>query len=1048
MKKKQVLLTMFVLLFQVAVFAQGHMVKGTVKDAKSNETLPGVSVVVEGTTTGTTTDAKGDFSINVDGAGKKLIISSVGFMTQTVSADQENVSVSLAINSVLLKETVITALGVSKEKKALGYSVSEVSGDVIEKSGETNVIEALAAKAPGIVVTGSGGTPGASSKIILRGSSRFGENQPLIVIDGVPVDNTTNSVQAGDAPFNVTLAGVSESNRALDINPDDIESVSVLKGPAAAALYGSRAGNGAIIYTTKRGKYGKGLGATYSTSMEFAKVNKLPELQTKYGQGRLKAGVPVTSLTTPNSWGPEATDPRNPYDDFFKTGNTLNNNVALYGGNENSSLRLSIGNTHQTGIVPNTGMDRTTVRLTSDSKLSKVLTAGGTVDYTNTSATRAQNGSNLSGVMLSLCRTPSSFDIRDYKNDDGTQKQYYAVYDNPLYTAYKNPYTDQTNRVMGNAYLNYKPCEFFDASYKIGTDAYTTNAQQIYSISSMGDDNASGLGQVNKSSLSNRSIYSDLLLNFNKRFMNDAFGIEGMLGNNFTYSENEFLFARGRNLQIPNYYNLNNASELYSSNNASYQRTMAVFAEAAIDYKRMLYLTLTGRNEWSTAFENTKTTGLNKGFGRYGGSGFFYPKADASFVFSELVSPNSTFSFGKVRAAFAKGGLAPDPYSNRTYYGVPLYTDGFTIGNTLPYLGQSGYTISTMLGNPALKPETVTGLEAGLDLRFFNSHLTTELTFYQQTSKDLLVVQPIPASTGFTSRYVNAGEMVNRGIEVSLGLDPIQLFNKSAEKFVWNITTGFSMNRNKVTKLVEGVDKFEIETGFGDPGAYAMVDEPLGILMGSAWKRNDIGELLVDADGMPQYDENTKKIGDPNPDWLMNINNSFKYKNFNFGFLWDLRHGGDIYNGTKASLYSRGKLKDTEDRTSTHTITGIYDAGTPNAGQASSIELAGYDGSGADYYTYIKGQNGPAEVSIEDGSWVRLRSVSASYRFNLNCKDKKCGFKYIELGMTGRNLLLFTKYTGVDPETSLTGAGSNINGFDYFNNPGTKSYLINLKAGF
>lgn len=1048
MKKKQVLLTMFILLFQVAVFAQGHMVKGTVKDAKSNETLPGVSVAVEGTTTGTTTDAKGDFSINVDGAGKKLIISSVGFMTQTVSADQENVSVSLAINSVLLKETVITALGVSKEKKALGYSVSEVSGDVIEKSGETNVIEALAAKAPGIVVTGSGGTPGASSKIILRGSSRFGENQPLIVIDGVPVDNTTNSVQAGDAPFNVTLAGVSESNRALDINPDDIESVSVLKGPAAAALYGSRAGNGAIIYTTKRGKYGKGLGATYSTSMEFAKVNKLPELQTKYGQGRLKAGVPVTSLTTPNSWGPEATDPRNPYDDFFKTGNTLNNNVALYGGNENSSLRLSIGNTHQTGIVPNTGMDRTTVRLTSDSKLSKVLTAGGTVDYTNTSATRAQNGSNLSGVMLSLCRTPSSFDIRDYKNDDGTQKQYYAVYDNPLYTAYKNPYTDQTNRVMGNAYLNYKPCEFFDASYKIGTDAYTTNAQQIYSISSMGDDNASGLGQVNKSSLSNRSIYSDLLLNFNKRFMNDAFGIEGMLGNNFTYSENEFLFARGRNLQIPNYYNLNNASELYSSNNASYQRTMAVFAEAAIDYKRMLYLTLTGRNEWSTAFENTKTKGLNKTFGRYGGSGFFYPKSDLSWVFTETFKMPSFFSFGKVRAAFAKGGLAPDPYSNRTYYGVPLYTDGFTIGNTLPYLGQSGYTISTMLGNPALKPETVTGLEAGLDLRFFNSHLTTELTFYQQTSKDLLVVQPIPASTGFTSRYVNAGEMVNRGIEVSLGLDPIQLFNKSAEKFVWNITTGFSMNRNKVTKLVEGVDKFEIETGFGDPGAYAMVDEPLGILMGSAWKRNDIGELLVDADGMPQYDENTKKIGDPNPDWLMNINNSFKYKNFNFGFLWDLRHGGDIYNGTKASLYSRGKLKDTEDRTSTHTITGIYDAGTPNAGQASSIELAGYDGSGADYYTYIKGQNGPAEVSIEDGSWVRLRSVSASYRFNLNCKDKKCGFKYIELGMTGRNLLLFTKYTGVDPETSLTGAGSNINGFDYFNNPGTKSYLINLKAGF
>lgn len=1026
---------MFILLFQVAVFAQGHMVKGTVKDAKSNETLPGVSVVVEGTTTGTTTDAKGDFSINVDGAGKKLIISSVGFMTQNVSADQENVSVSLAVNSVLLKETVITALGVSKEKKALGYSVSEVSGDVIEKSGETNVIEALAAKAPGVMVTGSGGTPGASSKIILRGNSRFGENQPLIVIDGVPVDNSTNAVQAGDAPFNVNLAGVNESNRALDINPDDIESVSVLKGPAAAALYGSRAGNGAIIYTTKRGQYGKGLGATYSTSMEFDKVNKLPELQTKYGQGKLKGGIPTTSLTTPNSWGPEAVDPRNPYNDFFKTGNTLNNNLAIYGGNESTSLRLSIGNTHQTGIVPNTGMDRTTVRLTSDSKLSKVLTAGGTVDYTNTSATRAQNGSNLSGVMLSLCRTPSSFDIRDYKNADGTQKQYYPVYDNPLYTAKNNPYTDQTNRIMGNAYIKYKPCSFFDASYKIGTDAYTTNAQQIYSISSMGDDNASGLGQVNRSSLSNRNIYSDLLLNFNKRFANDQFGLEGMLGHNFTYSENELLFARGRNLQIPNYYNLNNASELYSSNSGGYQRTQAAFAEAAFDFKRMVYLTMTGRNEWSTAFGK-------------GSKGFFYPKADLSWVFSELMNPNSFFSFGKVRAAYAIGGLAPHPYSNKTYYGVPLYTDGFTVGNTLPYLGQSGYTISTMLGNPSLRPETVTGIEAGLDLRFFNSHLTTELTLYQQTSKDLLVVQPIAASSGFTSRYVNAGEMVNKGIEVSLGLDPIQLINKSADKFVWNITAGFSLNRNKVTKLLDGVDKFEVETGFGDPGAYAMVGQPLGVLMGSAWKRNGNGELLTDADGLPQFDANTKIIANPNPDWLMNINNTFHYKNFNVGFLWDIRHGGQIWNGTRASLYSRGKLAATEDRTSMHNITGVFDDGTPNAGKASSINLPGYDGSGADYYTYMKGQNGPTENSIEDGSWVRLRSVNASYRFNLNCKDKKCGFKYIELGLTGRNLLLFTKYTGVDPETSLTGAGSNINGFDYFNNPGTKSYLINLKAGF
>ncbi len=934
----------------------------------------------------------------------------------------------------MLKEVVVTALGVSKEKKSLGYTISEVSGDDMRKSGEGNVIEALAAKAPGLNVIGSGGTPGASSKVTIRGANRFsGDNQPLIVIDGVPMDNSTNAVAAGDAPFNPNLQGVNESNRAIDINPDDIESVSILKGPAAAALYGSRAGNGAIVYTTKRGKNGKGIGATYSSSMETSMVNKLPKLQTKYGQGKWAAGVPVTSTATPNSWGPETSTGRNPYDDFFKTGYTYNNNIALYGGNETTSLRFSLGNTNQTGIIPNTSLKRTTVRITADSKLTSKITAGGTVDYSNTGVSRAQNGSNLAGVMLSLSRTPSSFDIRDYENPDGTQKQYYGAYDNPLYTAYKNPYTDQTNRVLGNIYLDYKPIESLDVTFKTGTDAYTTTTQQVYSISSMGDDNASGLGQVNKSSLSVRNIYSDLLIKYTKKITEDI-GFDGLLGYNFTYDENEYIFARGRNLQIPNYYNLNNASELYSSNSASYQKTNAVFLDASFDYKRMLYLTLTGRNEWSTAFGK-------------GSKGFFYPKTDISWVFSEAVKLPKWFSFGKVRAAYSIGGLAPETYSNKTYYGVPLYTDGFTQGNTLPYLGQSGYTISSQLGNADLKPETVTGTEGGLDLRFLNGHVTTEITYYSQTSKDLLIRQPVAASSGFTSRYVNAGEMVNKGIEISLGVDPIQLIKPSEENFIWNINVGWSRNRNKVTKLTNGVEQFELEVGFGDPGAYAIVGQPMGILYGSAWKRNANGDMLVDASGLPQVDPTSKKIGDPNPDWLLNINNTFTYKAWSFSFLWDIRHGGDIWNGTGASLYSRGKLAATEDRTGTQTITGIYDEGTPLAGQASSIQLPNYDGSGADYYTYMKGQNGPTENSIEDGSWVRLRSIGLSYRFDLTKKEKKSVFKYVEVGATGRNILLFTKYTGVDPETSLTGAGSNISGFDYFNNPGTKSFFFNLKVG-
>jgi TonB-linked SusC/RagA family outer membrane protein len=1025
MKRKNLLFTAMLMLLQIAVFAQGRVVTGTVKDSKTNETLPGVTIVVEGTTTATVTNEKGNFTINVEGEGKKLIFSSVGYVTKIVPADQDVITVAFDPNTTLLKETVVTALGVSKETKSLGYSVSSVSGDDVRRSGESNVIEGLAAKAPGVNVTGSGGTPGASSKITLRGNSSFTSNQPLIVVDGVPIDNSTNSVTPGDAPFNVNLQGVNESNRAIDLNPEDIETVTVLKGPAAAALYGSRAGNGAIIYTTKRGKAGKGIGATYSTSVEIAKVSRLPELQETYAQG--SGGV--FSKATPSSWGPTVSslgiEARNPYDDFFKTGYTYNNNIAVYGGNDNTSLRLGVGNTSQTGIVPNTGLKRTTVRLTTDSKLTNQVTAGGTIDYSNTQVKRAQNGSNLAGVMLALTRTPVSFDMRDYINGDGTQNQYYAAYDNPLFTAYKNPYTDQTNRMLGNVYLDYKPLEFLDFTWKVGTDVYNTSTQQIYAINSLGNDNSDGSGQINKSSNSVRNLYTDLLMKFSKE-INKDFGFDALLGYNFVYDENEFLFARGRQLQVPDYYNLNNAAELYSSNAASYQKNHSVFLDATLSFRRMLYLTLTGRNEWNSAF------GKN-------GKSFFYPKADVAWVFSEAFKMPTWFSFGKARIAYSNVGIAPMPYSDRTYYNVPFYTDGFTNGNSLPYLGQSGLAVSNILGNGDLKPERVVGIEGGLDLRFFTGRLTFEATVYHQTSKDLLINQPVAASSGYLQRTVNAGEMVNKGVELALGSDVVHKDN-----FNWNITVSWSKNISKVTKLTNGVEQFSLETGFSDIGSYAIVGQPYGVFYGTVWKRNGNGDLLLDADGLPQIEPIAEKIGNPNPDWLMNVNNTFTYKAWNFGFLWDIRKGGDIWNGTRSSLNYRGKTAESEDREGTYTIEGIYDEGTPNAGQASTAAIDGFT-----YYAYYKGQLGAAENSIEDGSWIRLRSVSLSYRFDLTKmkNEKKYVFKYVELGVSGRNLLLFTKYHGVDPETSLTGAGSNIIGYDYFNNPGTKSVFFNLKVG-
>ena len=1035
MKRKKLLFTYAFILVQFAVFAQSRVIKGTIKDSKTNETLPGVTVLVQGTTTATSTDAKGEFNISVEGADKKLVVSSVGFTTRIVPvpADMEVFEIALESGSVMLQETVVTALGVSKEKKALGYSVSEVSGDAVRRSGEANIIEALAAKAPGIEVVGSGGTPGASTKITVRGPTDFsGSNQPIIVIDGVIMDNSTNTVSPGDAAFNMNLQGVSESNRALDINPDDIESVSILKGPAAAALYGSSAANGAIVYTTKRGK-GKTFGATYSSSVGIDQVSNLPKLQTTYAQGGLdNNNVPQYTNTTSNSWGPTISSlgltAHNVYKDFFQTGYTYTNNVSVYGGNDNSSMRLAAGNTNQSGIVPNSSLKRTNVRITDDTKITDKISAGGTINYTNTSGVRVQNGSNLAGTMLTLTRTPAEFDITKYQNPDGTQRQYFANYDNPLYSTYNNPYTDQTNRVVGNVFLDYKPLSYLDINWKVGTDVYSTNTSQVYAISSMGNDNVDGKGQVNLSSLMSRDVSSNLIVKFNKQ-LSDNFGLDALVGYNFIYDESQSIFARGRTLTVPNYYNLNNAAELYSSNSLFYQKQNAALMDATINYKRMLYLNLTGRNEWNTAFgKNNKS--------------FFYPKVDMSWVFSETFKMPSWFSFGKIRAAYANTGIAPSPYSDRTYYSVPYFTDGYGTPNSLPYLGQAGLAQSFALGNADIKPERIADLETGTNLSFFKNRITVDFTYYNETSSDLLISVPTPASSGYTSRLVNAGTMTNKGIELALGGTPVKTKN-----FDWTINLGWSQNRNKITALANGLNQFTYETGFGGLSSEAVLGQPYGVFYGSTWKQNAGGQLLLDANGLPQVSATSSVVGNPNPKWLMNINNSFSYKAWNFSFLWDIRHGGDMWNGTEQSLNTKGKSAATVDRNATYDVVGVYDAGTPNAGQAHTTHLIGYDGSGADYYTYIKGQNGADINAIQDGGWIRLRSVSISYRFDLTKKEGKHTFKYVELGASGRNLFLYTKYTGVDPETSLTGAGSNIKGFDYFNNPGTKSYVFNLKVG-
>jgi TonB-linked SusC/RagA family outer membrane protein len=1026
-------------------------VTGTVTDAVDNTPIPGVSVVVKGTFTGVTTNSQGNYTITVPEGYNDLVFSFIGMKTTEVKIDgRTTISIQLEEDVVGLDEVVVTALGISRERKSLGYAVESVSGEELTRSGESNVIQGLAAKAAGVQVISSSGTPGASSKVLIRGNSTFtNNNQPLIVIDGVPLDNSTNASVPGDYPFTMELQSVNYSNRALDLNPDDIESVTILKGPAAAALYGVRAGNGAIIYTTKRGRATDGIRVTYGLTVDMSMVNKLPELQNKYAQGvgggeldslgNPTVGTFVTAdpgpdgiwntgddvAGTPNSWGPTmeslGLSPVDNMENFFQTGTSWNHYLSMTGGDENTSFRLSLSHLNQEGIIPNTDFTRTSARLTADHKLSKKIRIGGSASYIKSGGIKAQNGSNLAGIMLSLLRAPISFDLNPgggegYLYPNGEQRRYFFLYDNPYFSVYKNTFTDDIDRFLGNAFVEYSPLQWLKATYRIGVDNYTDHRKQIFAIGSMQPNEPTG--EINENIQRYREINSDLLITADYTFAENWRG--GItLGNNLNQRNFQDLFSRGTILSIPEFYNLSNAASLYTSENNNIQRTAALFFDANISFMDMIFLGVTGRNEWASTF------GPNN-------NNFFYPSASLAFIFSELIPENNILSFGKVRYNYARVGINPPPYQTRTYYTSPTFTDGFTNGLSFPYLGQGGFGYSANLGNPDLEPEQTTGNEVGVDLRFLNGRINLDVTYYNQLSEQILVFRPIAPSSGFESVYSNSGRMRNSGFEIVLDGDVFR-----TEDFTWNIGLNFAQNTNEVLELAEGVDEVSVLAAFVSIGSYAIVGDAYGALYGTRWLRNSNGDLVIGANGLPKVDPLRGNIGNPFPDWTMGISNSFNYKGINFSFLFDIREGGDLWNGTIARMYQYGLPEESVNREQTYIIPGVKEDGTPN-----DIEI-----DARNYFSNYWGDRGGAAVeqAIYDGSWVRLREITLSYRFQT--KDMIPLVQYVDLSLSGRNLWLSTDYPGVDPETSLTGAGTNLNGFDYFNNPGSKSFIFGLKVG-
>lgn len=740
-------------------------------------------------------------------------------------------------------------------------------------------------------------------------------------------------------------------------------------------------------------------------------------------------GLPVeegkANAASPNSWGPltKSDSSWDNMDEFFKTGHLYNNSLVLNAFNEKSSLRVSLANLKQDGIIPNTDFKRNTITVNADHKISDKFTFGTAFSYVNSGGTLVQNGSNLAGVMLGLTRTPADYRLSDpngggengWTNTDGTQRQWFPLYDNPHWSVRNNPFTTDLNRVYGNLNFRASPFKFMDLTYRLGTDVYTDKRYSIFAIGSNQPASAPN-GELNENVISYRYVYQDILATF-KRSLTKDIDASLLLGSNLQYERTEDQYLRGRDLAIPNYYNLSNAANLYTNSSYSVLKKSGIFADFNMNYKEYLFLNLTARQDRWSSFSKKIT----------------YPSASLAFVFSDFIK-QKWFTFGKLRLAYAQAGKGPSPYATQTYYAKPFFSDGFTDGLGFPYLSQNGFGISNTLNDPNIKPETTSSQEIGLDVRFFDARLKIDFSYYNQQSKNIILSLPLASSSGFRALYTNSGSMENRGIEIFASATPV-----TNKQFTWDIGVNFSRNRNKVLALGNGVDELAPEEAFTSAQAFAIVGSPYGAIYGTKWQRNEAGQLVIGANGMPQVDPTKGNLGSPYPDWMLGLRNTFTLKGLKITGLFDLRQGGVVWNGTNARLHRLGRTEESSDRNRTYVIEGV----NASDGAVNTTPV-----SANAYWSTFKGDGGTyaAENAIEDVSWVRLRELGMSYTLKLKAVEKY--IKSIELGITGKNLLLITDYTGVDPETSLTGAGSNIGGFDYFNNPGVKSVIFSLRANF
>jgi TonB-linked SusC/RagA family outer membrane protein len=1009
------------------VFAQ-TTITGTVTD-NNGDPVPGANVWPKGfTDVGTITDMDGNYTLSAPTEATSLIFSFMGMKTQEVTiGGQTTINVALENEDQVIDDVVVTALGITREKKSLGYSVQEVSADEISQSSKSNVVSALQGKVSGVYINNSSGAAGSGTDIIIRGVTSLSpgsDNQPLFVIDGVPVSNETSAgnvqpTEGSNSPG--SSEQFSFSNRAIDFNPNDVESISVLKGTAATALYGIRAANGAVIITTKRGKSGKP-SFQFNSSVAWDQVNKYPEIQTVYREGYYTRGRAFPDANDPygysygfQTWGPEYLPNESAfmnYENFFRTGLKFDNNFSVSGGSDNGSYYVSASNTNQEGIVPNTDWSRTTLKFAGNIKLHEKFTLDGSVSFA-TSGGQRPNGGDKS-IMSSLSYWSPGIDITDYQFPDGRQKNYsQGVIDNPMFFAENSTLTDMVNRWISSLGFKWDIADWVNVSYKLGYDSYT-DSRNRFVLPELDVGTKVG-GFVIDENHNYSSLNSFLNVTFNHSFSEDL-NLTVMLGNQIEDIHRTRLTTRGEGLNIPDFNSLTNATNFYTDPSESRQRVIGVLADIRLDYKNMLFLNVTGRNDWASTLPEDNRS-------------FFYPSVNLSFLFTEVLPQNDILTFGKLRASWGQvGKIAPPNVVGRFYSADPNF----------PFAGIGGFIQNSTAGDENLKPETTSSFELGTDMRFLKNRIRLDFTYFVQNSKDQILAVPISNATSLSRFWLNAGEIETKGMEVLLDADILKTGD-----FKWNATLNWSTNESEVLSMPEELDEI-IFADAGWPGVVSKIVEggSPGDLYGYVYRyEND--QLYIDGTGFPTIiTDSVVPVGNAFPDWIGSLNNSFSYKGFTFSFLWEWKKGGDVYDAGQRNSIRNGVLKITEPRYVDVVFNGVMDDGSdgyiPND-QEVRIDRNFYRSS----YDY----NRASEILIQDASWLRLRNVKLTYNFP-KAMIEKAKIENLALSVSGYNLLLFTPFRGYDPEGTQYSSGSNTFGFTGLNVPSTKGFLVGLNISF